>query len=118
MRRVTLRSTRLSSSALIGRAPRLISIAFDFRATCTLNRTLRPRLPGLNWLWFIQKNDIIRIQESTNGSSSTAMLRDGGRGTAFRPGSTAAGNAALGAGALYPSARRGSRYQAHEADHA
>src|SRR5437773_11427742 len=96
MRRVILRSTRVSSSPLIGWAPRLICIVVDFRAVCALKATLRPQPPRLNWLWFIQKNDIILIQESADGSSSTAMLRGGGRRAAFRQGGAAVGNAALG----------------------
>jgi DNA-binding transcriptional LysR family regulator len=36
----------------------LISAPFD-----ALKATLRPQPPGLNWLWFIQKNDIIEIGE-------------------------------------------------------
>src|SRR4030081_543642 len=92
----------------------LLLISAPFGA---LEVTLRPQPSRLNWLWFIQKNDIIETREIADGSSSTAMLRGGGRRTAFRQGSAATRNVALGAWSLHPASRRGSWHPADDAHH-
>src|SRR5882757_2563677 len=115
MRRVILRSTRVSSSTLIGTAPRPIVLLLLVAPSTALKATLRRPPPGLNALWFIQKNDIIAIQERADGSASIAMFRGRGRRAAFRPGGAAAGHAAFGAGTLHPAARRGPRHKADDA---
>src|SRR6266567_310493 len=104
MRKVILRSTRFSSSALIAWAPRLICLAFDFHAIRRVEAHPATAAAGTQLAAVYTKKRYNLRSGENDGSAPVAMFRGGGRRTALRQSGAAARDAAFGARALHQAA--------------